>query len=148
MKIPILIVDDNQVDRYVLVRLLKKTTMEFTVFEEKNGADAVEFFSCYQDKQQEDPDNYPPAVIFLDINMPLMNGLEFLQRFEQLRKGNALSSISVLMLSGAEIEAEREKALKYDFVKDYIVKSNISSQLLKERIQSVIGSCTSNGTLS
>ena len=48
IKPPILIVDDNEVDRYILKRLIKEAKLDLTIFEKKDGQEALEFLENYE----------------------------------------------------------------------------------------------------
>jgi len=73
-QIPVLLVDDSRIDSQNVQRAFAKSTLENPLFITRNGADAVEFL------QRKGPfETVPrPGLIILDINMPSMNGIEFL----------------------------------------------------------------------
>ena len=62
IKPPILIVDDNEVDRYILKRLIKEAKLELTIFEKKDGQEALEFLENYEANRKEYPDGFPPIL--------------------------------------------------------------------------------------
>lgn len=135
---PTLIVDDDDVDRYILKRLVKQSGLDLIIFEKIDGKEALEFFENYEENNKKYPDIYPPILIFLDINMPRMNGIEFLEQFSELRKTLQLNSCIILMLSSSEREEDKKTIMAYDFVKDYIVKGTLTAEELKTKIISVI----------
>ncbi len=122
MRYSILIIDDNEVDRYLLKRMLKNTNLDIVTFEKSNGAKALDFLRDYEKNSKLHLDDFPPLLFFLDINMPIMNGWEFLAEFVKLRKTTNLNSATIVMLSSSNSEAEYAKAKQFDFVSDYIVK--------------------------
>lgn len=61
--------------------------------------------------------NQKPEVIFLDLNMPVMNGWDFMVEFKKL----ALD-IEVVVLTSSNDSSDKEKAEKNDQIKDYVVK--------------------------
>jgi len=72
MRKAVLLVDDSAMMRKVVVRTLKMAGLEFDqVFE---AGDGVEALACLREKEVE--------LIMCDINMPVMNGLELLQRIK------------------------------------------------------------------
>ena len=134
---PVLIVDDDEVDRYILKRLVKKSGLDLTIFEKIDGKDALEFFEDYEENRKKYPESYPPILIFLDINMPRINGIEFLEKFAKLREFIQIDSCVIIMLSSSEREEDKEKIMAYDFVKDYVVKGKLTAEELKTKIMSV-----------
>ncbi|MEL0657315.1 response regulator, partial [Pseudoalteromonas issachenkonii] len=97
-----LIVDDNEVDRYILKRLIKQAKLELTIYEKKEGQEALEFLENYESNRIKYTDGFPPIHIFLDINMPKVNGIQFLEEFSKLRKKIEISSCVVMMFSSSE----------------------------------------------
>ena len=137
-KFSVMIIDDNEVDRYLLTRHLKKTGIVGKIFEADDGTSAIEFFDNYQSNKQKNPNDFPPVVLFLDVNMPLMDGFEFLDKFTDIRQSIKDQSIVVMMFTSSDNDEEKQRALSYPFVKGFISKSNVNSELLKDKIQSVV----------
>ena len=134
-KIPILIIDDNEMDRYILNRYLKDSELELTIIEKDDGETAIKFLQEYNENKKTYQDQYPPMLIFLDINMPLMNGFEFLEEFSELKKLFDYEACVVMMFTSSERKEDRDKILSYDFVKDYLVKGKCTSNDVKEKIE-------------
>ncbi len=126
MKVSILIVDDTDMDRYLLKRYLKKTSFEVVVSEATDGENAIAFFEDYGAKRALDPDRYPPLLIFLDINMPKVSGFQFLEAFESIRVKQNLSSTVVVMFTSSPREEDKADAFSWGFVQDYVVKGEFS----------------------
>ncbi|MFK7915895.1 MAG: response regulator [Pseudomonadales bacterium] len=135
----LLIIDDNEVDRYLLKRQLDKTSLEVTTFEEADGLSALNFLRDYRNNRALYPEDFPPLIFFLDINMPLLNGWEFLAEFSQLRLEHAIESSVVVMFTTSERAEDREKAREYDFVADYLIKGEYSSQDLERVLLELAG---------
>lgn len=101
----LMIVDDSEFMRQFLSKFLGKK-LELTLV-----SDGVEALQKLQT-------GYRPAAILADINMPNMNGFEFL---EHLQDSPLLQSIPVIMLSSNDDSNDRIKSLRLGAV-DYIVK--------------------------
>ncbi len=129
----ILIVDDNHDDRYLLKRLIKKANVTEQIYESENGREGIDFLAQYGEKSVNQPEGYPPVLIFLDINMPIMGGFEFLDEFSKLLVENEnLKSTVLTMFTSSENEAEKQRALSYEMVKGYMVKMPRSSSELSD----------------
>src|SRR5688572_14604805 len=74
----IMLIDDNPDDNFIHERAIKKINSESVVITKLSGADALSYL-----KSRETPCS---DLIFLDINMPEMNGWEFLERYRKLDK--------------------------------------------------------------
>ncbi len=132
----ILIVDDDETDRYILKRLLKSCGIDVPIFEKCDGVEAIEFLQNYEagDSIEEQP--FPPTIVFLDINMPRMNGFGFLEEFARMdASAHRLESIVFVMISSSDNLEDKQRAQQFPFVKDYIVKMPSSGAELLAFIQ-------------
>ncbi len=136
-----MLVDDSESDRYLLKRMIGKLEVATEIFEADNGQIALEFLIDYEENFRKYPGNFPPIVIFLDINMPIMGGFEFLEEFSKIRENsNDYSSSVFTMFTSSERDEDKEKALSYDFVKGFVVKGSMSIKSLQEVIEKCIAS--------
>lgn len=136
MKNLVLIIDDNEVDRYLLSRQLKETQLEIAIHQASDGQKGLDFFK--ENYSKKELKEFPPLVVFLDINMPEMDGHEFLKSFESLRGQVGAEPSVIMMFTSSESEIDKSRALSYSFVKDYLVKGQFSAIQLKEKIKAQI----------
>ncbi|XQF92015.1 response regulator [Pseudoalteromonas espejiana] len=134
---PVLIIDDDAVDRYILKRLIKEAQLELTIFEKSDGQEALEFLMAYDENKRSTQVGFPYNY-FLDINMPRVNGIQFLEAFSELRKTIELNSCVIMMFSTSEREEDRVKILAHEFVIGYLLKGALSAQELKEKVLAVL----------
>src|SRR5690242_7516296 len=88
----ILVVEDDEIDVEFLRRLLAKNAIKNPVYHAINGIEALEIMRGENEK-----DKVPkPFVVLLDINMPMMNGIEFLK---ELRSDDSLKDSVVFVLT-------------------------------------------------
>jgi CheY-like chemotaxis protein len=111
-KIKVLLVDDDEVDYMNVKRAFKKNALNHSLEYRANGLDAINYLKEIVNAED------LPQVILLDINMPKMNGHEFL---EELRKDDRLKHIVVYVLTTSSQNSDIDKA--YDKqVSGYLVK--------------------------
>jgi len=134
--IPTMIIDDEKMDRYILKRTLARSSKIGQVFEAENGKLALDFMQDYANNKQKHLDEFPPLLIFLDINMHIMNGFEFLEHFSKLRKSCCCyHTIIFTMYTSSESNEDKQKASSYEFVKSYICKRHFSLETLEGMLQ-------------
>ncbi len=113
--VTILHIEDDQVDKMVIDRVIKKLNITNQLLHAPNGEDALDLLRGTNGKTKPDP---MPNVILLDINMPKMNGLEFLK---ELRADDNIKSISVIVLTTSNDDSDRKEAYQYN-IAGYILK--------------------------
>jgi CheY-like chemotaxis protein len=93
---PILLVEDDQVDTMTVMRALKEIHVTNPLVHLENGEDAVNYL---RDSQKE-----KPCIILLDLNMPIMNGIEFLQ---VVKNDSKVRCIPVVVLTTSEEQQDK-----------------------------------------
>ena len=111
---PILLVEDNPDDVLITQRAFKKGMIKNKLYTVENGIEALKFLH----KEEEYSDAPVPALILLDINMPLMNGFQVL---EKIKNDDELQKIPVIMPTTSERDSDIEKAYSLG-CNSYIVK--------------------------
>ena len=108
------IIDDDKLFRFGTKKLfqLKKYCNDFLIF--KNGQEAYEHFSVALEENLD-----LPEVILLDINMPVMNGWQFLDSIIKVKNAKKLQ---ILIVSSSVDHTDIKKAHNHPLVKDYIIK--------------------------
>lgn len=107
---PILLVEDDDVDAMTVKRALKEIHITNPLFIVKNGEEAIQFLK--------NPTNEQPGIILLDLNMPKMNGIEFLKIAKQ---DNLLKSIPVVVLTTSREEEDKINSFNLS-VAGYMIK--------------------------
>lgn len=107
-------VDDDPVNNLLSKVIIKKTIREATVFDFTRAEVALQFLS-------EEAENYDGIVLFLDINMPIIDGWGFLERFEKL-SADITNKVKIFMLSSSLDENDVARAKSYASVEDYLPK--------------------------
>ena len=129
----VLIIDDSEIERYILSHQLKEIGVS-EIMQKSDGKSGLEFLKDYSQNQQQFGANFPPDIIILDVNMPIIGGFEFLQKFAELKTHFDLATCQILMYSGADDPQEQSHALQYDFVKGFLIKGESNIEELKTKI--------------
>ncbi len=107
---PILLVEDDQVDVMTVKRALNDIRVTNPLVNPENGEEALKYLR--------DPESKKPCIILLDLNMPIMNGIEFLQ---VVKHDAALRRIPVVVLTTSE--EQQDKVNSFDLgVAGYMAK--------------------------
>lgn len=105
----VLVVDDSESDYIIAEVAIMEYDPEVEVLHAKDGQEALDILDQLE---------VVPDVILLDINMPGMNGYEFLEVYMEKDYDSSI----VTMLSTSDQDEDKERCLKYSFVNVYIVK--------------------------
>jgi len=122
-KIRLLIVDDDDVVAEAVQRSVRKHGLNIPVVVAEDGQEALDVL---RGKAREHKLS-KPHVILLDLNMPRMNGFEFLT---ELRRDSALSESVVFVLTTSDSEIDKTRAHQ-EHVAGHMVKSSIGPQFCK-----------------
>lgn len=115
--VAILLVDDDQVDVMTVQRAFKRNNILDPLFVVGNGREALDFLR--HDGQYADLEKFPsPGIILLDLNMPVMNGIEFLK---VAKLDESLRKIPVIVLTTSKEENDRVESFDLG-VAGYIIK--------------------------
>lgn len=120
--ISILLVDDDPDCRMLLRDAINECKVSNAVLEAENGQQAIDLLTANRDH----PDRLP-GLIYLDIEMPLLNGLETLDRIKQDEK---LRHIPVVIMTGVSDEQQIRKAASLG-ANSYTLKPANAEQFLK-----------------
>jgi CheY-like chemotaxis protein len=119
-----IVIDDSENDRYLARRTLTKAGVTERVLEFPDALTALGLLSDRQRLEQECGPWPPRAVVLLDINMPRMNGFEFLDVLEHRIEAGEVPNgvVVVVMYSTSDCQTDVDRALSHGIVMDYMVK--------------------------
>jgi CheY-like chemotaxis protein len=117
----ILLVDDDSTSNFMAQLLLEDLNVAEHISTTLNGQEALDYIQTHSTADT------CPNLILLDINMPVMNGFEFLEHFRQLPVSN---HIQVVMLTSSVYHKDMEKAKSYQI--NYYVSKPLTTEKLQE----------------
>ena len=125
----ILCVDDDPITLMLCKMVIKKTLFSNEIVTAKNGEEALNYFNKLKEINPEGELEKTPQLIFLDLNMPVMGGWEFLELFNT-NDYSQYNSIKVIILSSTIDPEDLVKSKKYPMVIDFLSKP-ISREMLE-----------------
>lgn len=127
--VSILLVDDDEINNFISIKLIKKALLNTEITACLNGKFAIDQLL---EISRRDPSKLPDYIL-LDINMPIMNGWEFLDEYERLQIDEQGKS-KIFIISSSVFSNDISKAKSYPLVQDFI-----SKPLNVEKISEVFG---------
>ncbi|MBU2995682.1 response regulator [Cellulophaga baltica] len=118
-------IDDDPIIVFISKKLMAEIDYSQEIKEFDNGKSAIEALITASEKDQQ-----IPAIIFVDLSMPIMNGWEFLENFQKAKIKNK-ENITIVVLSSSISASEIEMVKGYPIVQDYIVKPITPADLNK-----------------
>lgn len=124
-----MLVDDDETTIFVTRRFIEKAGIAEKITSKTSAQEALAYFSDIEKYKS----NLANAVdlIFLDINMPVMDGFEFLEEFEKLTFEPELKKVKIVMLTSSVFHIDKFKSQSFPNVISYISKP-VSIDSLKE----------------
>lgn len=115
--VSILLVDDDEINNFISIKLIKKVLLNTEITACLNGRFAIDELIEISHKDA----SKLPDYILLDINMPIMNGWEFLDEYEKLKIDKA-GKTKIYIISSSVFSNDISKAKTYASVKDFVSK--------------------------
>lgn len=113
-KIDLLVIDDDDINIFIISKIVEKTGQNVQISAKHNGQIAIDYI-----KKLVADDRTMPQLVLVDINMPILNGWEFIEAYEGL---NLPCKSNMYMLSSSVYENDIEKAKSYQSIKGFISK--------------------------
>jgi CheY-like chemotaxis protein len=127
----VMLVDDNETDNFISEKIIEMSGFADKVTAMDSGTSALE----YLESNVNNPENVP-NIIFLDINMPFVDGFVFLFEFEKFPK-SIKEKCKIVILSSSDNKRDIDRIVDNPYVINYIVKP-LSPEAL-QKVQKILG---------
>ena len=111
-----MLVDDNDTDNFISQRIIEITKFAKDVIVKNSGKSALDYLEESKDSLDKVPD-----IIFLDINMPIVDGFVFLYEYEKFNN-DIKDKCRVIILSSSDNKRDIDKIINNDFVIKFVTK--------------------------
>jgi CheY-like chemotaxis protein len=103
----VLLVDDDDATNFIHQMVIQRLNLDVKLQVVHNGKEAIEYLTCTGKFSNEIP--FPqPGIIFLDINMPIMNGWEFLEEYKKLSEEQKAKIVIAMLTTSANPDDEKK----------------------------------------
>ncbi|WMJ72879.1 response regulator [Cytophagaceae bacterium ABcell3] len=126
----VMLVDDNEIDNLINQKMIEASDLCEHIFVHSGAKSAIEFLKNIEKLATGPVEMFLPEIIFLDIDMPLMDGFQFLDEFDKLSE-SIKSQCKIVMLTSSLNPQDMNKAKKNQYVLKYINKPLTHENLKK-----------------
>jgi CheY-like chemotaxis protein len=116
----IMLIDDDEMDNFINERIIGASNITEHIYTHNGARSAIEFLKNMEKISPGTTEAFPD-IIFLDIDMPLMDGFAFLDEFDKMKE-ETKKHCKIIMLTSSINPYDINKSKKYDYVKKYIRK--------------------------
>jgi len=112
----VMLIDDNEIDNIINEKIIEANSFADNILVFQTGQEALDFLNSNQNDEE-----ILPEIVFLDINMPIMDGFQFLEDFENFSE-TVLEKCKIIMLSSSISPKDIDRAASSKYVKKYLNK--------------------------
>lgn len=123
--ITILFVDDDEISNFVSVKTIEDANIADKIISVTSAQEALDLLIACKNGQSDDL----PHLIFLDINMPIKSGWDFLDEYRTFKE-ELPRDITIIILTSSVYQQDKKKASTYEEVDDYTLKPLSISDLM------------------
>ena len=121
----IMLIDDSETDNFIHTRRFNKMEAADRVVVRKDGRAGLEYFQSLADGDR-------PDLLFLDINMPVMDGWGFLDGYQSL-PDDCRARVTIVMLTSSVGDTDHSRAETYS-----VIDGNVAKPLTESKIRDIV----------
>ncbi|MCX7999945.1 MAG: response regulator [Leptospiraceae bacterium] len=125
----VILIDDDEITNYLHKQVLNHSQITDTVYVLLNGKEALDFFKDLNGSFEGE------LLVLLDINMPIVNGWEFLEKYKHLPVPK--DRIHIFILTTSENPRDYERAQEYSFLIQGFFRKPLTKEKISEFIKKV-----------
>lgn len=125
-----MLLDDNELDNFINQKTLEATNFVDKIFVNTSSKSALEFLNNLEVSSTDDFDIFP-QIIFVDINMPMIDGFQFIESFKNTFQ-KRFKTVKIIILTSSISQSDRERSVKIS--KEIIF---LSKPLTKEALNQI-----------
>lgn len=125
----VMLIDDNEIDNLINQKMIESVDMTDNIFVHSGAKSALEYLKNIE-KIKTGSENFLPEFIFLDIDMPLMDGFQFIDEFEKL-SDTTKNYCKVILLTSSLDPKDITKSKKNTYILRYLNKPLTQDSLKK-----------------
>lgn len=133
----ILCVDDDPITLMLCKMVISKSSFAKEIITAQNGEEALNYFDDLKLNNLGNKITSYPSVVFLDLNMPVMDGWEFLDHFSKEEYTSVFQNTRVIVLSSTIDPRDIEKSKTYPMVMDFLSKP-ITKEIIEQLKEEIL----------
>ncbi|WP_299317387.1 response regulator [uncultured Maribacter sp.] len=125
----ILLVDDDDASNFLHSIFINKLDMDVNINSALNGQEAIDFILGKGQEKLE-----LPCMVMLDLRMPVMDGWQFMDAYEELVPKKLKEQITIVLVTISDNKEDKERAIANQYIADFAQKP-LSDETFKALIQ-------------
>lgn len=117
-----IVIDDSKLDCFIAEKIIRNTGMCESITSFLQAKDALDFIASHK------PESQDPVIVLVDIQMPVMNGFEFVEEFERL-PAEIIACYNIYVISSSINDEDLSKVHNYRTVIRFLNKPLTSNNL-------------------
>lgn len=123
----VMLIDDNEIDNFINAKIIESSGFAERVYVHTSSKSALEFLQNVQRDKHLDL-SLIPDILFLDINMPIMDGQQFIEEYSKL-DSKICNQGKIVMLTSSVNPSDNDKYKAMNHVIEYLLKPLTKKQL-------------------